>query len=115
MPLYEYLCDDCGQRTEALQRLTDPPLEVCPHCNGALKKLLSAPAFQFKGSGWYVTDYARSGGGAKGSEKSGRGDANAGAGKSEKSDKAEKSEKSESSAAPPAAAAPATTKPSSSE
>jgi len=111
MPLYEYLCDDCGQRTEALQRLTDPPLEVCPHCNGALKKLLSAPAFQFKGSGWYVTDYARSGGGSgKGGEKPAKGDAEAG-----KSEKSGKAEKSESSAAPPAAAAPATTKPSSSE
>lgn len=69
MPLYEYLCEACGRRTEALQRLDEPPLTVCPHCEGKLRKLLSAPAFQFKGSGWYLTDYAR---------KSGGGDASAG-------------------------------------
>lgn len=58
MPIYEYQCEECGQRTEAIQRLDDPPLEQCPHCGGALRKLMSAPAFQFKGTGWYVTDYA---------------------------------------------------------
>ena len=70
MPLYEYACEACGRRNEALQRLSDPPLTVCPHCGGKLKKLVSAPAFQFKGSGWYVTDYARKSGGS-----SGKGDA----------------------------------------
>lgn len=125
MPLYEYLCDSCGQRIEALQRLADPPLEVCPNCNGKLKKLLSAPAFQFKGSGWYVTDYARAGGGSgKGGEKPAKGDVDAGAdkgeksGKSEKTDKTEKSDKSErseSSSAPASSAAPTANKPSSSE
>ena len=59
MPLYEYQCESCGRRTEALQRMSDPPLAACPHCGGALKKLLSAPAFQLKGSGWYATDYAK--------------------------------------------------------
>jgi len=63
MPLYEYRCEACGELTEVIQRHGDPPLAVCPLCGGPLKKLLSAPAFQFKGSGWYVTDYARSGGG----------------------------------------------------
>lgn len=63
MPLYEYLCDSCSQRTEVLQRLDEPPLAVCPNCGGALRKLLSAPAFQFKGSGWYATDYAAKSGG----------------------------------------------------
>ena len=58
MPIYEYKCDSCDQRTEAIQRLDDAPLAICPHCGGALRKLLSAPSFQFKGSGWYVTDYA---------------------------------------------------------
>jgi putative FmdB family regulatory protein len=58
MPLYEYACQSCGRRTETLQRLGDPPLTTCEACGGALKKLLSSPAFQFKGSGWYVTDYA---------------------------------------------------------
>lgn len=72
MPLYEYSCESCGRRTEALQRVSDSPLTVCPHCGGALRKLISAPAFQFKGSGWYQTDYARKperaakGGGADG-------------------------------------------------
>lgn len=60
MPIYEYRCEDCGELTEMLQRFDDPPLETCPECGGSVKKLISAPAFQFKGSGWYVTDYARS-------------------------------------------------------
>jgi len=64
MPLYEYLCAQCGRRTEVLQRLDEPPLEICPHCQGTLTKLFSAPAFHFKGSGWYATDYARQSGGA---------------------------------------------------
>ncbi len=57
MPIYEYECNDCGKTVEAIQRLDDPPLTVCAECGGALRKRLSAPAFQFKGSGWYVTDY----------------------------------------------------------
>lgn len=58
MPLYEYECQSCGQRTEALQRYLDPPLAVCLECGGPLKKLISAAGFHFKGSGWYATDYA---------------------------------------------------------
>src|SRR5262245_47808192 len=58
MPLYEYQCLQCGRRTEILQRLDEAPLAACPHCGGEVKKLISSPAFQFKGSGWYVTDYA---------------------------------------------------------
>lgn len=58
MPLYEYECTGCGERTELIQRLADPPLEKCPRCGEPVTKLLSAPSFQFKGSGWYVTDYA---------------------------------------------------------
>lgn len=64
MPLYEYECAACGERTEAIQSFSEPPLTVCPHCGGALVKLLSSPAVQFKGAGWYVTDYGK-GGGAK--------------------------------------------------
>jgi putative FmdB family regulatory protein len=98
MPLYEYLCEACGQRTETLQRLADPPLTVCAQCGGTLKKQFSAPSFQFKGSGWYVTDYARSGSGsAGGSEKSGAADAAAESKESAKSDKGEKGEKGEKS------------------
>jgi putative FmdB family regulatory protein len=62
MPLYEYQCTACGQRIEVLQRFQDAPLHECPHCGGALTKLLSAPALQFKGSGFYLTDYGRAGG-----------------------------------------------------
>lgn len=59
MPIYEYQCQQCEERTEVMQRISDDPLTRCESCGGDLKKLISAPAFQFKGSGWYVTDYAR--------------------------------------------------------
>ena len=65
MPLYEYECDACGHRFEAIQKFSDPPLETCPKCGGTVHKLIAAPAFQFKGTGWYVTDYARGGGNGK--------------------------------------------------
>lgn len=59
MPIYEYVCDSCRRKTEAIQKLGDKPLKICPHCGGRLRKAFSAPAIQFKGSGWYVTDYPR--------------------------------------------------------
>jgi putative FmdB family regulatory protein len=59
MPLYEYVCQDCKRKTEVLQRMKERPLRICPHCGGRLKKAFSAPAIQFKGSGFYITDYAR--------------------------------------------------------
>jgi len=71
MPLYEYQCDACGARFELIRKFSDPPLEVCPTCGkGPVQKLISSPAFQFKGSGWYITDYARKSGGgdSKGGE-----------------------------------------------
>ena len=58
MPLYEYQCVQCAERVEIIQRLSDPPYSHCPKCGGEMKKLASAPAIQFKGSGWYKTDYA---------------------------------------------------------
>ena len=62
MPLYEYECDACGHRFEQIQKFSDPPVEVCPNCGERkVQKLLSSPAIQFKGSGWYITDYARKG------------------------------------------------------
>lgn len=61
MPLYEYQCDECDHRFEVIQRFSDAPIETCPKCGGPVKKLLSSPAIQFKGSGWYITDYARAG------------------------------------------------------
>ncbi len=59
MPIYEYVCEACKRRTEAIQRIGEKPLKICPHCGGKLKKAFSAPAIQFKGSGFYITDYAR--------------------------------------------------------
>lgn len=65
MPIYEYECLSCGKRTEVLQKMDDAPLAACPNCGGEVKKLISAPAFQLKGSGWYATDYGgKKGGGA---------------------------------------------------
>jgi len=57
MPVYEYECVDCGQIEEAFQKISEPPLEICPKCKGHLKKLISHSTFHLKGSGWYVTDY----------------------------------------------------------
>ena len=61
MPLYEYQCEKCAHRFEVIQKFSDAPIEVCPKCGGPVVKLLSSPAIQFKGSGWYITDYARQG------------------------------------------------------
>jgi putative FmdB family regulatory protein len=58
MPIYEYECTQCHERSEIIQRLSDPPYTHCPKCGGEVKKLISAPAIQFKGTGWYKTDYA---------------------------------------------------------
>jgi putative FmdB family regulatory protein len=71
MPLYEYECESCQHRFERIQKFSDPPVDTCPVCGGPVHKLLSSPAIQFKGSGWYITDYARkgSGDGSKSSEK----------------------------------------------
>jgi putative FmdB family regulatory protein len=73
MPLREYECKKCKHRFEKIQKFSDKPLKKCPECGGPLEELLSAPAVQFKGSGWYVTDYARKGRGAD-SSSSGEGD-----------------------------------------
>ena len=61
MPLYEYECSACGNRFERIQKFSDPPVQTCPECGGEVHKLIAAPAVQFKGSGWYVTDYAGKG------------------------------------------------------
>lgn len=93
MPIYEYDCAACGRRTEAIQRVGEKPLKICPHCGGKLKKAFSVPAIQFKGSGWYVTDY----GGSKGEQKKkeAAADTKEGSGESKDSsaDKSEKKEK----------------------
>lgn len=58
MPLYEYQCKKCKHKFEKIQKFSDPPIRKCPECGGSVEKLLHAPAVQFKGTGWYVTDYA---------------------------------------------------------
>src|SRR6476646_5158963 len=91
MPIYEYDCQKCHKRTEVIQGYSDPALKICPHCGGKkLKKAISAPAIQFKGSGFYVTDYGKGDSGPRKKEKesdSGKSDSSA---KPESSDKAEK-------------------------
>jgi putative FmdB family regulatory protein len=59
MPNYEYLCKKCGHRFEQIRKFSDKPLRKCPECGGVIEQLISAPAVQFKGSGWYVTDYPK--------------------------------------------------------
>jgi putative FmdB family regulatory protein len=96
MPLYEYECDVCGHRFEVIQKFSDAPIEKCPVCGGPVHKLQSAPAIQFKGSGWYVTDYAKRDQPKEGKTDGGPPDnASAKSSTSEKSDKGDKSEKSE--------------------
>ena len=102
MPLYEYECRKCHHRFEVIQGLRQRPIKKCPKCgSGKVEKLISTPAVHFKGTGWYVTDYARKGGGkeaAGGGKEAGEGgkeskDTKSGGdagGKSEKSDKADK-------------------------
>jgi putative FmdB family regulatory protein len=65
MPLYEYKCDNCGKTFEIIQKFSDEPVTVHAECGGAVRRLLSSPALQFKGSGWYVNDYAKSGNAAR--------------------------------------------------
>jgi putative FmdB family regulatory protein len=109
VPLYEYKCLKCGKKTEKIENVNGPHLKKCPHCAGKVEMMLSAPAIQFKGSGWYVTDYAgKKSGGDSGKDEKGSSDSkdsskDSGAkdsggkdsgGKEKKSDKSEKSEKS---------------------
>jgi len=115
LPLYEYQCEACGSRFERIQKYSDPPIAACPSCGGSVRKLISSPAFQFKGTGWYVTDYARAGGGksadtdakdapagkAEGSETSEK------AGKSGESQKSEKPDKTADKAKAPGSSAAA--------
>jgi putative FmdB family regulatory protein len=106
MPLYEYECDACGHRFEKIQKFSDPLEDTCPKCGGSVHKLMSSPAIQFKGSGFYITDYPK---GDKGSAPKSDGGKKAAAEKADASPKAEKSEKGGSSGdtASPAASTPA--------
>jgi putative FmdB family regulatory protein len=67
MPLYEYLCKKCGHRFEEIKKFSDKQPTKCRECGGVIEQVISAPAVQFKGSGWYVTDYAKKGSGSSGS------------------------------------------------
>ena len=71
MPLYEYECDTCGHRFEVIQKFSDGPVTECPKCKGVVRKLFSSPAIQFKGSGFYITDYAKKSGTPAGSSSKG--------------------------------------------
>ena len=70
MPIYEYKCQDCDKRFEKIQKVSDPPCKACPSCGGKLKKLVSTPAIQFKGNGFYITDYAKKAAPAEGKSES---------------------------------------------
>ena len=85
MPIYEYECTKCKSHTEAFQKVNDKPLTKCAKCGGRLEKLISAPAIQFKGSGWYVTDYSKKSG--QTSESDGKKDEKASDKKSDKKTK----------------------------
>jgi putative FmdB family regulatory protein len=76
MPLYEYLCKKCGHVFEKIVKFSDKPIKKCPECGGSVEQTISAPAVQFKGSGWYVTDYAKkpAGGSAKSESSDGKSD-----------------------------------------
>src|SRR5262249_51423043 len=96
MPIYEYRCEHCGD-FEEMQRITDPPLARCPKCRRKVKRLISNTSFQLKGTGWYVTDYARSGG-ANGGKSGETGSADAGDKTSDAKADAKSSGKSEKKA-----------------
>lgn len=92
MPLYEYVCHKCGRKTEIIQRHSDKPLTHCPNCGGKVKKAFSAPAIQFKGSGFYLTDYGRGGAGSR-SEKGGASEGGSEKASEKPAEKADKPEK----------------------
>lgn len=103
MPLYEYSCRKCGATIEKIQKFSDPPLTKCEKCGGRLERLLSPPAIQFKGTGWYVTDYAR-----KGAAESSK--TNGGSSAQGDTAKTESKKPADSAAAKPSESSPATKK-----
>jgi putative FmdB family regulatory protein len=82
VPIYEYKCEGCGETFEVIQKFADEPLAVHEKCGGHVHRLMSAPSFQFKGSGWYVTDYAKGSGSSPAHTEAGKSES----GKNEKSD-----------------------------
>ena len=107
MPLYEYECEQCGHRFEVIQKFSDAPVSVCPKCGGPVQKLLSSPAIQFKGSGFYLTDYGRGTGSKSESSantKAGKNDSGASSTDAAKSDGASTSSTSTTESKPAAKA-----------
>ena len=93
MPLYEYECEACQKRFERIQKFSDPAIDVCPNCGkGPVKKLLSSPAIQFKGSGFYITDYAKKSSGEAGGKSSSAGESSSSASEAKPASGAGKSE-----------------------
>ena len=115
MPLYEYQCEKCG-RFERIVKFSDPPLAACPTCGGTVQKLFSSPAIQFKGSGFYITDYAKksspdsSSSKSSSSEKSDKSSSDKGSGEKSSSEKSDKSSSDSSSTSAPAATATTSSK-----
>ena len=99
MPIYEYKCEGCGETFEVIQKFADEPVAVHEKCGGHVHRLMSAPSFQFKGSGWYVTDYAKGGNSpaAKGESGKGEGKSESGKGESSKGESSKSDGKSDSS------------------
>ena len=102
MPLYEYECEACQKRFEKIQKYSDAPPDVCPHCGkGPIKKLFSSPAIQFKGSGFYITDYAKKSTSEAGSKSSSEGSSSSSESKSSETKSSEtKSSESKSDSKP---------------
>ena len=87
MPIYEYRCKQCGNVFERIQKFSDPRVESCPKCGGKVEQVLTAAAVQFKGSGWYATDYARKSGGNAGKKDTGTSSEGDSAGKATEKEK----------------------------
>ena len=104
MPLYEYQCDACAHRFEVIQKYSDAPIDVCPKCGGAVSKLLSSPAIQFKGSGFYLTDYGRAGKSDSSNVSAGKNESGGSSSESKSESKAES--KSDTKSAPAPSASP---------
>jgi len=99
MPLYEYQCKKCGHRFEKIQKFSDKPIKKCPKCGGPVEQVISAPAVQFKGSGWYVTDYANKSSGSSASASSDAGGKDSKESKDSKKDDKPKAESSKKESA----------------
>ena len=114
MPLYEYLCEKCGSKFELIEKFSAEPKTVHEGCGGSVHRLISAPALQFKGSGWYITDYAKSGSTSTGSEAKKAGEAKESKGSSDSKSSDSPSSPSTSTSTTTATPAPSTSTSSSS-